>query len=201
LLPFVKNETRSSSQTGKLTYSWNNAYQNIKHDRGSSLEFGSIKYLFNIMSALFLLNIYYKADVIALQKDMVGTAFPANLGSSIFSIKLASANGYDNKGKCFRLKQEEFDTATYYVDMTEESKKIYLGSLEAHNDKWKELLAQHPKVIEYAVLNDISLYQGDNFGWDVLGKDEYIRMLNQALSLAPISDRTQFEAILNTHKI
>ena len=73
LNPFNKNEI--SSFHGKRTFSWNNSYQNLKHDRGNSLNFGSLKYLFDIMAALFMLNIYYKDENIQLYKDMSAMSF------------------------------------------------------------------------------------------------------------------------------
>ena len=47
LFPFVKNEIKTGAKKETLTFSWNNSYQNIKHDRAKSLKFGSLKYLFD----------------------------------------------------------------------------------------------------------------------------------------------------------
>ena len=52
LKPFIKDEKRTGKST--LTFGWNNAYQNLKHDRSQSLKFASIKNLFNIMAALIM---------------------------------------------------------------------------------------------------------------------------------------------------
>ena len=54
LKPFLKNEI--STFHGKQTYSWNNSYQNLKHDRANSLQYGSVKYLIDIMASLYVLD-------------------------------------------------------------------------------------------------------------------------------------------------
>lgn len=55
--PFLKIK---DSKNNKCTYEWDEAYQNLKHDKGNAIEkFGTIKSLFSVMAALYLLNIYY----------------------------------------------------------------------------------------------------------------------------------------------
>lgn len=100
------------------TYGWNNAYQNLKHDRGQSLRFGSVKYLFEIMAALYILNIYYKKEAIPLGKD-TGVNFDASLGSSLFSVEFRVNVPHGPKGEY--IKPNGFDIAVYYVDYTPES--------------------------------------------------------------------------------
>lgn len=55
--PFKKNESKTGS--GSPIFGWNNAYQNIKHDKVNSLSWQSVKYILESLSALYLLNIYY----------------------------------------------------------------------------------------------------------------------------------------------
>ncbi len=74
IYPFVKNKKRTGSD--RHTYGWNDAYQNIKHDRANNLAYGNLRYLFDIMAALFILNIYYKDETIGLEKDSKATTFP-----------------------------------------------------------------------------------------------------------------------------
>lgn len=66
LSPLAKSEVRTSSTTGKKTFSWNNSYQNLKHNRGMGMQFGNVKYLFDIMAALYLLNVYYRDETVDL---------------------------------------------------------------------------------------------------------------------------------------
>lgn len=197
LSPFVKNETRTSSATGKQTYSWNNAYQNLKHDRGNAMRFGSVKYLFDIMAALYVLNVYYKNETIQLEKDSAGVNFPANLGSSIFSIEYVASPSYGPNGDY--VKPAGFDSAMYYVEWTPETGKVFQDSINDFNTHNIGLFFKHPKMIEYVTSNDVSNYQG-NLAWDVLGKDEYIRILQQSMRAVPIkSDQLKYQAVLNTN--
>jgi hypothetical protein len=200
LTPFVKNEARTSSATGKRTYSWNNAYQNLKHNRAQSLTFGSVKYLFDIMAALYLLNVYYRNETIPLEKDSAGISFPANLGSTLFSVELAASPNHDGNGNYIR--REGFDNATYFVNWTQESEKAFQESMQAFEAHRSNLISQHPKLIDFVTKNDVSQYTGNNLAWDALGKDEYIRTIQQAArAVPPKTDQLQYEAVLNTNAI
>ncbi|NRB18920.1 MAG: hypothetical protein HRU33_15495 [Rhodobacteraceae bacterium] len=63
-LPFVKDTNRTGKQN--KTFSWNNAYQNLKHNREKAFSFASVRYLLSGMAALYILNLYYRDEVIDL---------------------------------------------------------------------------------------------------------------------------------------
>ena len=86
LTPFVKNTV--SDHHGYLTFLWNNAYQNLKHDRVNKFKSGNVENLIEIMSALYLLNIYKKEEVISFGNDIKGRIFDRRLESDLFSIKI-----------------------------------------------------------------------------------------------------------------
>lgn len=119
LKPFQKNEKRTG--TNRQTYSWNNSYQNLKHDRAGSLTFGSIKYLFDVTAALFLLNIYYKNDSFELNDNSKGTNFDNTLGSSIYSIKLHITTAINTNEKSY-TKNKDFDECVYLLKHTDKTK-------------------------------------------------------------------------------
>ena len=199
LTPFVKNETRTSSTRNRQTYSWNNAYQNLKHDRARSLSFGSLRYLFDIMAALYVLNIYYKNEKYELGKDSKGLTFPLNLGSNLFSVKLAVGTSHDSEGKY--IKPVEFEQSIYYIDWTQQSGKIFQESAQAFQVKILELLSKHPKFIKYISENDVTNDKG-NLAWNILGQSEYIALHKQALAAAPIkADQIEYEAVLNVNDV
>lgn len=199
LMPFVKNEARTSSTTGKMTYSWNNAYQNLKHDRGNSMSFGSVRYLFDIMAALYVLNIYYRNETIKLEKDQAALSFPLNLGSSLFSIELSNNPSHGPQGEF--IKKPDFASSIYYVDWTPESGKAFQDSVEAFNRANFEALMAHPKLIDFMSKNDISKL-ANNWAWDVLGKDEYLRIVRQSMSKNPIAgDKLEYVALLNKNVV
>lgn len=199
IIPFVKDEIHTGSSNGRYTFGWNNAYQCLKHDRANAIRLGNIKHLFDIMAALYLLNIYYKDEKIELGKDSSSVGFPATLGSKLFSVVVASCTG--RKGHEI-IKPPEFETASYYIDSTPESSKVFQESLDAFNEKLQELFATHPKRIAYLENNDIRSYHGQNLAWDVLGKDEYIRLFQRAGSVVPLkADQLMYHAVVNKHAI
>ncbi|MEJ5996450.1 hypothetical protein WG904_18625 [Pedobacter sp. Du54] len=115
--PFLKTEKRTGSQ--RLTYTWNNAYQNLKHDRGNSINFGNIKYLIDVTCALFLLNVYYKDVVYDLNDNSSGSNFDDSLGSTIYSIKLHVNSGVS--GSELYNKNSDFSECTYLLKATDET--------------------------------------------------------------------------------
>jgi hypothetical protein len=198
LIPFAKNEV--STFHGNRTYSWNNAYQNLKHDRANSLQFGSLKYLFEIMAALFILNIYYKDESYFLEKDSKATSFPINLGSELFSIKLHKWSSYD--GQHNYVKNKDFEECTYLSKYTDDSLAKSRKATEEIMNQQRELFFKHPKFHKYLTTNNIQDYKGHNLMWDVLGKDDYINMLSAAVQ-KPLNvfKSTEYEAILNKNII
>ena len=66
--PFRKNEERrrvanGPEQSNKQDYCWNNAYQNIKHNKTCALEkYGNLRNLFYTLSALFILNYHLNSQ-------------------------------------------------------------------------------------------------------------------------------------------
>jgi len=113
LIPFSKKT--ESDIHGKLTFLWNNAYQNLKHDRVNKYEFGNIRNLIEIMSALFILNLYKKDEVKFLGEKKSLALFDRRLESDIFSIKIFDP--YVNEIHRDGLKNE----STYTVKLTDKT--------------------------------------------------------------------------------
>jgi hypothetical protein len=121
ILPFVKNEKRSG--TTRTTYSWNNSYQNLKHDRANSLEYGSIKYLFDVTSALYILNIYYKDDIYDLEDNSAASNFDYTLGSSIYSVQLHKNIEVSSDPNIFYTKNPDYKECIYLFKPIDDSIK------------------------------------------------------------------------------
>lgn len=64
---------------------WEKAYQAVKHDRYESMPKGNIRALIGAMSALYLLNIYYRNDSWLTNCGAL-SSFDWSMGSSVFSI-------------------------------------------------------------------------------------------------------------------
>lgn len=197
LIPFEKKEQK---QNGKLTYSWNNSYQHLKHDRAKSLNFGSIKYLFEIMSALFILNLYHKNEVIELRNGNWDSNLPSTMGSKLFSIKVHTWSSYDSKMQ-YR-KNEDFDECIYLTKYTDETIASHIRGNENMRKKQIELFQESAKGQDYLRSNKLADYKGNNLIYDVLGEKEYRRILMISLKEhEKESKNTKYEAILNKNCI
>jgi len=195
LYPFIKDTPRTGKSN--MTYSWNNAYQNIKHDRAKYLKDANIKNLIAGMAALFLLNLYYSDLIFDLEKDVKGLTLSPNMGSKIFSIIIDKGN-HDGKGNY--IKTIDFDKSVYYINHTEATGKIFFDSMKDYLRKADELVHQHPKVIEFLNNPDPLILQKDNWLWEVLGQEEYINVMSHASRITEIkSEQLRYEAHLNKH--
>ncbi|GHU55352.1 hypothetical protein FACS189442_2820 [Spirochaetia bacterium] len=197
LVPFIKTE---KSVNNKSICSWNNAYQYLKHDKVNSLsKYGTIKYLFDVFAALFILNIFYRNDVISLGGDNTGNNFPLGLGSDIFAIKIKFApfnNTKINIDDCiYRIKY----TDDYFSELTES----LFGMTERYNDN----CLQHPKFLQF-----IQAEQNENMTQTqlkdmysgrfsvILGKEESDRVFGSAFgdkTLTEILKKKECMAVLN----
>lgn len=198
--PFIKDENRTGTQ--RKTFGWNNSYQNLKHDRAKSLKFGSIKYLFDVMAALFILNIYYKDECYDLERDSKASNFPISLWSEIFAIKLHKLISYDGNGTY--IKSKEFEECIYFTKWTEKTHKIYNETMIEMQKKRIELFNKHPKFLKFIKENDIKQYEWNNLIRDVLWKEDFIRNIQQASAFANTTQaikQIEYEAILNKNKI
>lgn len=194
LYPFIKDTQRTGKSN--MTYSWNNAYQNIKHDRAKYLKDANVKNLIDGMAALFLLNLYYSDLTFDLEKDAKGLTLSPNMGSEIFSIIVEKSAGHDGKGNYQKTK--DFDKSVYYINHTEATGKIFFDSMKDYLRKADELAQEHPKIIEFFKNPDHSILPKDNWVWKVLGQDEYIKIMSHASSIVEIkSEQLRYEARLN----
>ncbi|MBP1222901.1 hypothetical protein [Flavobacterium sp. 1355] len=197
LKPFVKNET--STFHGQPTYTWNNSYQNLKHDRANSLQFGNLKYLFDIMSALFILNLYYKNDVISLYNDGGGINFPLNMGSDIFSVKFHKWFLYDqnlNYGK-----KDFFDECLYYMHYTEGTIENIKEAYKKDLNGMKESFLRYPATTEYLQNNTIADVVDEDFMKNILGRDDYLNLcLRNMENQSEAAKYYQWQAFINKNE-
>lgn len=85
-LPFEKKEIKSGGKN--LIFSWNNAYQNIKHDKINSLSFQTVKYLIDSISALYLLNVYYTSKILEKLDYNEIESIDTKFNSQLFNVTL-----------------------------------------------------------------------------------------------------------------
>lgn len=70
---------------------WERAYQAVKHDRYHSLQRGNVKALIQALSALYLLNIYYRNDSWITKYNSIKKG-NYSMGSSVFAVKPPEAD-------------------------------------------------------------------------------------------------------------
>lgn len=201
ILPFIKNEKRTG--TSRLTYSWNNSYQNLKHDRANTLSFGSIKYLIDVTSSLFLLNIYYKDDKIDLKDDSNGLNFDNSLGSTIYSVKLhvSSSISIDKQYD----KSVYFDECVYLLKPTDDTKLKVQEALKKVNDETADRIrtqAMQEITEKTKGLTDQNQIQStiNTIVRKVKAENEFAISRENANLLSNTSKNLKYEAILNKNQ-
>jgi hypothetical protein len=202
LYPFAKEETRTNGS--RKTWGWNNAYQNLKHDRANSLSWGNIKYLLDAMAALYLLNIYYQnIPPIQLGVDSMATTLNLGFGSDIFSV-LLHPFGSCSIGKANETyhKKDNFENCTFFTHHNEEYQKAMAKEVKEYNDKIIELLLQNQ---DYTTFTDFKESYNGLFDLvsSVLGSEAAHEIHRRAAIESSFGqhNQVQYEAILNKHQI
>lgn len=90
IFPFSNSELNDRySKVTKNPGGWLKAYQEIKHYRSKSQKFGSIYHMMKALGALFILNIYYREEIILNNNETppIGSQsyFDLTCGSNIFT--------------------------------------------------------------------------------------------------------------------
>ncbi len=181
------------------TYGWNYAYQAIKHDRAKNLKQGSVKNLFKISAALFILNLYYKNQKYNLGNDNQGINFPFNLGSTIFSIKFHDGGN----GEAFH-KKTDFYECIYTSKATDETLVKLKEECDKQRTNMQSLLLKNPKLIEYTNSEKANVSKTNQSIDEMIGKEEYIRIFRESFKGVDIykySKQVKYEAILNMNQI
>ncbi|MCR9413821.1 hypothetical protein NB471_14800 [Vibrio alginolyticus] len=195
LTPLYKSYKRSTSGAD-----WKKAYQAVKHERVQSLSKGNIGNLLRALGALFILNIYFSNEVYDLEKDSSATSFPVSCGSELFSIKFHKWSGNDGQGSYQR--RSDFDECVYLSKWkTQAELDMEKATAEMQRSNF-EYAFRHPKMLAWLQNNKIEDYKGHNLLWDVLGFDDYKKMLSQSsVLLNDVSKSIEYEAIVNKQNI
>lgn len=195
LTPLYKANKRGTSGSY-----WKQAYQAVKHNRVSDIKRGNIKNLLGALAALFVLNIYYKDEIYDLKTDSQATNFPFNMGSDLFTIKIHKWSSYDEKG--VYGKGFDFDECVYLTKWKKNSEDKFYESNKKMQQDAISLFMKHPKFIKWLESNKIEEYNGNHLAYDILGKDEYIQIMNRALQgKTNAYESIEYEAITNKNNI
>lgn len=135
---------------------WEKAYQALKHDRFSSLHFGTIKNLLHAMGALYLLNLYYREPILY-SKYLEVQNLDYSFGSAIFSVQKPSQkfvidviNGRDVSEVLIA------DESPFVLKYSDSSYKAVIAANEQSFKSKQEYLAKQPELREKEFIDIIN---------------------------------------------
>lgn len=113
---------------------WERAYQAVKHDRYASMKDGTIKAVLHALSALYLLNLYYRKDSWVTSIKEISKA-DYSMQSSIFAVKPPEVGQlwYGNSP----LHSESPYVVRYRADDYKRIQNMQASDNEALNNYWK----------------------------------------------------------------
>ena len=151
---------------------WIKAYQGIKHNRRNSLKNANLKNLIPALAGLFILNLYYKNEVIELGNDANGTGFDASQGSKIFAV----------------LPAKEIPLSVSVNDPVENNNDEYIYVISPNKEDGYKL--------EYALIELMDQLNKElSIGKKISEKD--IIQKGHEIGLGKVLRETKYEAILN----
>lgn len=197
LLPFEKKEPR---ENGRLTFKWNLCYQGIKHNRRENLPDGNLENLFSILSALYLLNVYFKKEQFSIGKDSKGDDFSHNLGSEIFSIKVHPNGGFNQH---FDIsKDKDFEECSYFVLLAEYHEKKIKDFLQNANQQFYDLIKTRQGFNELDLDVNSTSFLFDEKVRKFLSSEEYMKIINICFrGINDVTTNSTYLAKLNINKI
>ena len=199
LLPLHKANRRGTSGS-----KWKQAYQAIKHDRINSLKWANIGILLHSLAGLFILNLYYKDEIIDLGRVyMSDHSFDNRAGSEIFSVFCYKATGlhmspYMDDRCIVSMPDNDLDKSVYIIKYDDIS---FRNMHENYLIDTKNTYFNFNNSVEIAnFLEEHPEYNGKDFTEICLASGG-IDLLTKIVSSGPALNKkdTRTEAILNKH--
>jgi len=163
---------------GKEHYRWNIAYQNIKHDRAKFIEYANLENLIHILSALFILNLYYNNEEFELEEDWTGQTLYTKLNTELFAVSI-----HGNKGLNFQNKQnrkEGYEESLYYVVFDDKSKLRLINAIEKMLQNFKNQLPKSKDFDKFRDAQNITELYGNAELSEKIGEDRLKKMVEQS---------------------
>lgn len=196
--PFIKDTERTGKK--RKTFSWNNAYQNLRHNREAAFHFANIRFLLSGMAALYILNIYYRDETIELEEDQNAAKVNPGLGAEFFSVQFSVASHWD--GNHVRHPKEDFSNCVYFVDKEPE----YAQKLNEAMDKFYQ--AYNNEIMNSNEAQDAiknltpEMAASPNWLRNAISSQTYKTCAQKANSIAPIPKLTpKYQARINRHQV
>ena len=175
----LKNADKSSSTN------WGDAYQSLKHDRYNSLYKGNVKALIEAASALFLLNIYLKNEIINISYDKINT-LDMRFGSRIFALSKPSLSNMLWYGNIIIE-----NDSPYAIVYTKESYEYIKNGQESNKSALIDTIMEEPEMRDNEFLSIIADLRKDgkniNFYYEIY-KYRFNKILPKTL---PFNKRKQ----------
>lgn len=196
--PLHKANKRGSSGS-----KWKQAYQAVKHNRKESLKKATIENLMYAMGALYILNLYYKDEIIPIGRVYrSNNSFDSRVGSDIFSVATYSATSLSMSttmgDNSISQSSVDLDSAVYIIKYDDESfKEMYESFCKdneitidnfIHSQEISQYLKEHPEY-EVESINKACL--------DIGGVDLFQRIMSFRYTR---NNDSKTEAILNKHE-
>ena len=198
LTPLLKADERDKCD-------WKKAYQAVKHNRVKDLDRANIKNLIRAMAALFILNIYYKDEVISLERVYMSTKkFDNRMDSDIFSVKCASATGLEmgntmSDSNIVSLNGDNLLESIYIVKYTDSSFKEMHDSYCHDNEITLQNFYNSQQIRNYLEKHSDSQNKSIN---EICMEIGGIDFLKQIVSFSHMgkNNNTESQAILNKNQ-
>ena len=197
----VLKPLHKAMKRGTSSSDWNKAYQAVKHNRVKELHKGNIKNLLHGLSALYILNLYYKDEKVENISNKERNSINLSFGSSLFSVKIHKVKELNTEGKY--TKEIDYDECVYIEDHEKLSKERVIKSMIFENDyvnselqkKLKELFKQESFQIEL-----ITKEKFDSIKLDILR--QIYKNMDYKLSKRMFDDLNSlhYDIVLNKHQ-
>lgn len=193
LTPLKKANKRSTSGA-----KWKQAYQAVKHNRSKNYKLGNMKNCISAMAALYLLNLYYKDEVVQFVDQKEVNSFDQTQGSDIFCIMVSKGNSFNGS---IDIDERSVYCINYTKDFVEnwEKKQAELNRLII------EQIANEKEII--AAINSGELKVEDIFDLSKVKKcisdDRFTSILRTAtikININQVIQNQKFYAYLNKEK-
>lgn len=174
---------------------WKQAYQAVKHNRSKNYQQGNIKNCLHALAALYVLNIYYKDEIIEFNSINELNSFDQSLGSDIFSVLISKSNSFNGK---IIIDERSIYCINYTKTFTEKwnQKQIELNILLL-----KEI-AQQERIVDEISSGEMGLEEISNIDkvQKVIGHEKYVELIKEATrknNIGPLIMNQEFYAYLN----
>ncbi|NJB70126.1 hypothetical protein GGR42_000588 [Saonia flava] len=197
LRPFSKTLNKRNR---KMQFRWNIAYQNIKHNRGKFVKEASIKNLLDILSALFVLNIYYNDEMFDLGKDSRGKSLYSKLSTSLFAVSIHRNEGLNQFEE--QNRRDGFEESLYYIVFDDQSRNRLRKAMKDWVKRMKDKLPNEPEFDKFRKMENLFEFYSNAEIEEKIGKESLKNLIaTSSLGLPKIMEGLTSVAKVNKNDL